>query len=819
MTIKSGGNVGIGTTSPDKLMTVHYAAPAYNTVDDVLRLVSKFTSTGNAASALAGSGPAIVFAGGIGDNQTRDRARIVAVYEGSNVSGLAFHTQNTADIITEKMRIQNNGKVGIGQPVPTSQLEVKAANGATGIRLTSPSGLGSALNITGSGYGEFYLYQAGGNPKVGLQGNGTSYFLGGGITVGHSAEAGISANPADLNYAEVGPGFIRVNRDDTADAAQLSFGKNGATHSYLETRTNGLGFVTNVGDFAFEGGKVGIGHSSPDSKLDVVSGGGRNSGGTARFGKRADAGLFLHSDATTSHYNWMITTQDTVHKGFEIIPSTAAGNIEFTYPAFVILADTGNIGIGTNIPAGRLHVDGATSSIPALTLESNSSGDVIPLHFKARANDGTFTYHGIWANPGTANTDNTINLGQGANSGIIVNNDGNVSIPSYQGITRSKSTRYHWTSPVTAIYTGGTRKTQVFRLYYCPNHWVSTPIDLDVELRSKYYENFSASFSIAQGYGQSEPQVFLKHQAFNQFNVRLEQGASTSAGYNYSGQPVYYTDFYIWCNTYMTAWVEVTATSSFYSSNITSGWGGVTVNNSNGTSTTGDTPPALFAPNVNMFSGHTFTAKEIQASRGDAGILITANSASGNGSGITNFFSSLLSSSNNANCDHFKGTTQSVNSYKLLGNGSSTWSSDINLKRDISTTRDGYLADVNALRVVKYKWKNDPTSGVELGLIAQEVESIFPSLVTNDVNSVGDEIAHQDQVLYLPDDLDIPEGKSAGDIRTEEVAFQEGTTYKGVKYSVLPVITLKALQELSDKVDLLVSENAALKTRIETLEG
>jgi hypothetical protein len=478
-----------------------------------------------------------------------------------------------------------------------------------------------------------------------------------------------------------------------------------------------------------------------------------------------------------------------------------------------------NVGIGTTSPVGRLHVDGATSAIAALTLESNGSGDVIPLHFKARANDGTFTYHGIWANPGTANTDNTINLGQGANSGIIVNNDGNVSIPSYQGITRSKSTRYHWTSPVTAIYTGGTRRTQVFRLYYCPNHWVSTPIDLDVELRSKYYENFSASFSIAQGYSQSEPDVYLKHQARNEFNVRLEQGASTSAGYNYSGQPVYYTDFYIWCNTYMTAWVEVTATSDFYTSNITSGWGGVTVNNSNGTSTTGNTAPALFAPNVNMFSGHNFTAKEIEASRGDAGILITANSGSGNGSGITNFFSSLLSSSNNANCTHFQGTTQGIASYKLLGNGASTWSSDINLKRDISTTRDGYLADVNALRVVKYKWKNDPTSGVELGLIAQEVESIFPSLVTNDVNSVGDEIAHQDEVLYLPDDLDIPEGKSAGDIRTEEVAFQEGTTYKGVKYSVLPVITLKALQELSDKVDLLVSENAALKTRIETLEG
>jgi hypothetical protein len=192
-------------------------------------------------------------------------------------------------------------------------------------------------------------------------------------------------------------------------------------------------------------------------------------------------------------------------------------------------------------------------------------------------------------------------------------------------------------------------------------------------------------------------------------------------------------------------------------------------------------------------SGGTTTA-----SRSDAGTLIQASSSSGAGSGIINFFSSLPSSADNTNCSHFQGTTQGINSWRLYGNGSSSWTSDSRLKRDIETTRDGYIDDVKKLRVVKYKWKNDPNSSLELGLIAQEVETIFPSLVVEDKNSVGDEI------LYNKED-EIPNGKKVGDVKIE------GTTYKSVKYSVLPMILLKAIQEQQTIIE-------DLKSRIEALE-
>jgi len=169
---------------------------------------------------------------------------------------------------------------------------------------------------------------------------------------------------------------------------------------------------------------------------------------------------------------------------------------------------------------------------------------------------------------------------------------------------------------------------------------------------------------------------------------------------------------------------------------------------------------------------------EIQVGRGNAGTLYVADNTSSAGAGIVNYFSSLAIQSNNTSCSHFKGTTQGIASYHLYGNGSSSWSSDSRLKRDIKTTRDGYIDDINKLRVVKYKWKNDKNSGLELGLIAQEVEKIFPSLVVDTEDAVGN-----------------------------------GETYKSLKYSVLPTILLKGMQEQQKMIQELKAEIELLKSK------
>lgn len=108
--------------------------------------------------------------------------------------------------------------------------------------------------------------------------------------------------------------------------------------------------------------------------------------------------------------------------------------------------------------------------------------------------------------------------------------------------------------------------------------------------------------------------------------------------------------------------------------------------------------------------------------------------------------------------------------YTLTSNGSAS-SSDERLKKNIETTRDGYLEDLCKLRVVKYNWFNQKDEDDKLlGLIAQEVEKVFPKLIQ------------------------------------ETESTDKTTTYKMIKDSVLPYMLLKALQEQQTQIEQLKAQ-------------
>jgi hypothetical protein len=124
------------------------------------------------------------------------------------------------------------------------------------------------------------------------------------------------------------------------------------------------------------------------------------------------------------------------------------------------------------------------------------------------------------------------------------------------------------------------------------------------------------------------------------------------------------------------------------------------------------------------------------------------------------------------------GCVQRFDGTSIAGN----CSSDLRLKRDVRAVGP-VLARVAQLRPVQYRWRADEFparhfgDGVNLGLIAQDVERVFPELVGSD---------------------------------------DQG--YKTVSSSELPYLTIAAVKELKAKSDRLEAENEALRSRLAAIE-
>jgi hypothetical protein len=114
-----------------------------------------------------------------------------------------------------------------------------------------------------------------------------------------------------------------------------------------------------------------------------------------------------------------------------------------------------------------------------------------------------------------------------------------------------------------------------------------------------------------------------------------------------------------------------------------------------------------------------------------------------------------------------------ANIYTIWSNGTVATRSDAKFKKNIETTRNGYLEDLAQLRIVKYNWYNhEDDTPKELGFIAQEVEQVFPGLVST-----------------APDKDD--QGNETGEVS------------KSIKTSVFTPMLVKALQEALERIETL----------------
>jgi hypothetical protein len=171
-----------------------------------------------------------------------------------------------------------------------------------------------------------------------------------------------------------------------------------------------------------------------------------------------------------------------------------------------------------------------------------------------------------------------------------------------------------------------------------------------------------------------------------------------------------------------------------------------------------------------------------------------------------------VSDANNTSEAYFRGYSTSVSASRIVifsngnivnSNNSYGALSDIKIKENI-TDATPKLEDLLKVKVRNYNLIGEETK--QIGVIAQELEEIFPAMI--DESEDFEEV----QVPQLDE-----EGNEVlneeGEVVTTKERVSKGTTTKSVKYSVFVPMLIKAIQEQQEIINEMRAEIDLLKTK------
>ena len=415
--VLTGGNVGIGTTSPANNLHIHTDASSEgilikstgNTYSDLVFDANR-SSAGNNLGRLRGNwnGTAVAMINfDAGDDTTnKDNADIT------------FHTAS-AGTMFQRMKIADDGKIGIGTTSPDHILHISAASTNSQLKLQRTGSATASYNLSASNDSFHISDQAASTERMRITATG----LGIGTSAPTQKLEVKGRVLIDGDDGASGNGTFIIDGSATS-SSQIRFSQGGTAKAYLtywdSSDTLGLTDGSASGlHFKPSTGNVGIGTNSPDTRLHLQLG---------------------DSGATGNNYSTAILETNNPFNVLQFIsPNTASQQIRFGDPqgngqgiihyahngdfmSFYtndterMRITSGNVGIGTSSPSRRLHIVG-----PAGTAQLQSTGTTSALYF-ADTSSSTIDNQGIHS------TGNNMAISSGGHFRLTVRNDGHVGI-------------------------------------------------------------------------------------------------------------------------------------------------------------------------------------------------------------------------------------------------------------------------------------------------------------------------------------------------------------------------------------------------------